>query len=492
MKMKFLSLAIIGTIFMSSQIDGLAFNTVDNSGFTKENNIIDLESIPLSSIISEVTIENEGNIYAPYSSAKASLKLSNDKVEYITIDEVRFKYNKTSNLFEGKLKNIKSEEIVVYYKNGLKQAYKRDETNNKVFKKLDINLKKIELIDIEYDKTENIEVGDKVKVTVTTNVTGDSNTQLDLNYEVGEDGYFSSRLDYIGDGKYSGYIKRIYHEGPGLDQLLLYKTDAIEYEGKYKLYKVVVVKEDSIYDFVTDVIATDRDILEKYDFYTNQYKPIKEIYYLRDKFLAEVIEPEKVDSIEIHYYPETKSGKYYRLTKNDEGLFEGDAPKYSRERDRLSHIRINKSNGGTIVYEWNTYPEYSNRLNLDLSWDDRFSYKWIYLKNNWYYYKNGEKQKGWQKDSDKWYYLDESGIMQTGWEKVNGTWYYLNSSGAMVTGWQKISGVWYYLKPSGAMATGWQKISGKWYYLYSSGAMAKNTTINGYKINSSGVAINKK
>lgn len=57
------------------------------------------------------------------------------------------------------------------------------------------------------------------------------------------------------------------------------------------------------------MIATDRDILEKYDFYTNQYKPIKEIYYLRDNFLAEVVEPEKVDSIDAHYYPETKSGK---------------------------------------------------------------------------------------------------------------------------------------------------------------------------------------
>lgn len=153
---------------------------------------------------------------------------------------------------------------------------------------------------------------------------------------------------------------------------------------------------------------------------------------------------------------------------------------------------------------------------------------WQYENNIWYFYKDGIKQKGWQNIYGTWYYFDEyyrmktgwqnvygvwyylenSGAMATGWKQVNGTWYYLKNSGAMAkgwqnvygvwyylensgamaTGWKSVNGTWYYLKNSGAMATGWQMISGKWYYLYSSGAMAKNTVIDGWKINSSGVA----
>ena len=38
------------------------------------------------------------------------------------------------------------------------------------------------------------------------------------------------------------------------------------------------------------------------------------------------------------------------------------------------------------------------------------------------------------------------------------------------------------------MHTGWLNYGGTWYYLYSNGKMATNTTIDGWVINSSGVA----
>ncbi len=41
------------------------------------------------------------------------------------------------------------------------------------------------------------------------------------------------------------------------------------------------------------------------------------------------------------------------------------------------------------------------------------------------------------------------------------------------------------------MQVGWQTISGKKYYFYSSGLMAVNTVIDGYKIDTNGVAIKK-
>ena len=46
---------------------------------------------------------------------------------------------------------------------------------------------------------------------------------------------------------------------------------------------------------------------------------------------------------------------------------------------------------------------------------------------------------GWVKESNQWYYY-KGGKKQTGWQKVDGTWYYLNSSGEMKTGWEKKGG----------------------------------------------------
>ncbi|MDU4882539.1 MAG: CAP domain-containing protein [Clostridium celatum] len=94
----------------------------------------------------------------------------------------------------------------------------------------------------------------------------------------------------------------------------------------------------------------------------------------------------------------------------------------------------------------------------------------------------------WVNESGLWYYMYNSGAMATGWQLINGNWYYMYNSGAMATGWQLINGNWYYMYNSGAMTTGWQLINGNWYYMYNNGAMAKNTIIDGWKIDSNGVA----
>ena len=40
-----------------------------------------------------------------------------------------------------------------------------------------------------------------------------------------------------------------------------------------------------------------------------------------------------------------------------------------------------------------------------------------------------------------------------------------------------------------AIRKGWKEFNGTWYYLNSSGAMLSNTTINGYRLGSSGAWI---
>lgn len=149
----------------------------------------------------------------------------------------------------------------------------------------------------------------------------------------------------------------------------------------------------------------------------------------------------------------------------------------------------------------------SSKSNSDTADEGSSSGKWVKEGKNWYFYANGVKQKGWVKNANKWYYLNDSGAMLTGWQKIRGKWYYLSGAGAMLTGWQQLNnkwyylessgvmatgwkqlnGKWYYLNSSGTMSTGWQQIAGKWYYMYGSGVMATNTTIDGWKINSSGV-----
>lgn len=115
---------------------------------------------------------------------------------------------------------------------------------------------------------------------------------------------------------------------------------------------------------------------------------------------------------------------------------------------------------------------------------------WLNDGGVWYYLRtDGVMATGWLNDNGTWYYLASSGAMKTGWINDNGTWYFLNGSGAMKTGWIYDNGAWYYLASSGAMKTGWIYDNGAWYYLYPNGAMAANTTIDGYRLSSSGAWI---
>ena len=96
-------------------------------------------------------------------------------------------------------------------------------------------------------------------------------------------------------------------------------------------------------------------------------------------------------------------------------------------------------------------------------------------------------KEGWINTNGIWY-LYKNGIMQTGWLNDNGIWYYLNENGSMATSWYKVDSNWYYSNSNGVMQTGWLNDNGTWYYLNSSGEMVTNTIIDGWKIDSNGIA----
>ena len=96
-------------------------------------------------------------------------------------------------------------------------------------------------------------------------------------------------------------------------------------------------------------------------------------------------------------------------------------------------------------------------------------------------------KEGWINTNGIWYFY-KNGIMQTGWLNDNSIWYYLNENGSMATGWYKVYSKWYYSNSNGVMQTGWLNDNGTWYYLNSSGEMVTNTIIDGWKIDSNGIA----
>ncbi len=97
-----------------------------------------------------------------------------------------------------------------------------------------------------------------------------------------------------------------------------------------------------------------------------------------------------------------------------------------------------------------------NNLVLDIT-GARFvtgSNIWLYSKNN---------------TAAQKYSLAKSGVVKSGWvTAVSGNRYFYNTDGKPVTGWKKISGYYYYFR--------------------SSGIMARNTTVEGYAIDSEGVS----
>ncbi|WP_252226666.1 cadherin-like beta sandwich domain-containing protein [Clostridium sp. ZBS2] len=144
-----------------------------------------------------------------------------------------------------------------------------------------------------------------------------------------------------------------------------------------------------------------------------------------------------------------------------------------KDEDKEENKNNSNSNNNTNV---TARPNQWITVNGQLMYNDSLGNP---IKNAWFIDRN----------TNAWYYFQADGTTKKGWFSSNGNWYYLNQySGQMQTGWSYINGQWYCLNSSGAMRTGWIKSdwSGDWYYCDGSGKMLRNTTVNGYRLASSG------
>ena len=101
--------------------------------------------------------------------------------------------------------------------------------------------------------------------------------------------------------------------------------------------------------------------------------------------------------------------------------------------------------------------------------------------------------KCWRLRDGKYRYLKADGSMAANeWVQDYGYWYYCKSDGTRYeSSWAQIGGKWYWFGGSGKMmADGWLTLAdGNTYYFYADGHMAANTTIDGHRVNGSGVRV---
>lgn len=106
---------------------------------------------------------------------------------------------------------------------------------------------------------------------------------------------------------------------------------------------------------------------------------------------------------------------------------------------------------------------------------------WVQVDEKWQYYENGilqEKEAGWYKIENKYYYLKEDGSRvekAKGFYYIGDKWKYLLQNGEKLSkaaGWYKIEKKWYYIKRNGSYDCGWKTINGKTYYFGKKGMLA--------------------
>lgn len=108
----------------------------------------------------------------------------------------------------------------------------------------------------------------------------------------------------------------------------------------------------------------------------------------------------------------------------------------------MKHNFIKKLIAASVVTSsvFSIYPVSALPTGINYSWVVQTNGQWAKYGEKWYYYLNGQLQKGWICDKTGWYYADQNGVMQTGVLQIGGKIYLFADSGVMQTGSVVING----------------------------------------------------
>ncbi|MFW2489256.1 hypothetical protein D2A34_04585 [Clostridium chromiireducens] len=242
-------------------------------------------------------------------------------------------------------------------------------------------------------------------------------------------------------------------------------TIKVENGSKKKTYTITVIRgqEEEIKPiYLSNISLSEGDIT----FSKDQMSYDIRVPYSTDEVSVKAIPEDDNYDLDINGVPINEDNKYRRTLSLEKG-------------DNKIDIRVQSDDDRQKIYTLHINREETEIKNQNSSTTP-------FNDNN----NNTVIKKGWVLNKGQWFYINERGNNEKGWLQVNGLWYYLDINGSMKTNWQNIGEEWYYFNSDGTMKVGWLKnTDGKWYYLYTSGIMAKNTIINGYKLDSNGAWI---
>ena len=120
---------------------------------------------------------------------------------------------------------------------------------------------------------------------------------------------------------------------------------------------------------------------------------------------------------------------------------------------------------------------------------------WYQADGDWYYLNDNATGvvKCWRLKDGNYRYLKADGTMaHDEWVQDYGDWYYCKSDGTRYeSSWAQIDGEWYWFGGSGKMMkNGWLTLAdGNTYYFCPDGRLGTNMTVDGYRVDASGVRV---
>lgn len=283
----------------------------------------------------------------------------------------------------------------------------------------------------------------------------------------------------LSSDKTTTIIVRVYNEDPGDVE---YSDDS--YISEYKIK-------------VENIDSDDDDDDDEYDnvYLESIYLSAGAISFAKRTYVYDASVDEDIDEVEIKARPDCDNDEYDNYKVKINGIKVDKDDKFKDEVSlnkgkNVIEIKVEDDEDNERIYTLNiTRGKSADNNSSNNSQNNNESLtktnQWVQVNGRWQYNDaTGNSVKNtWIQN----YFVQADGNMAIGWLSNNGSWYYLGIDGARKTGWQSVNGIWYYLDSQGKMQTGWMKdINEKYYYLNSDGSMAYNTTIDGYKLGTSG------